>query len=63
MIDRRGPLGILKGEIAELERELATALAACPEKQRYEMESLRQRLDGLKSEAMRLYRPHGTAPR
>lgn len=51
MIDRKGPVGVLRAEIAELERELATALAACPVKQRGEMDALRSRLEARKRDA------------
>jgi hypothetical protein len=51
MTDRCSPTRVLKGAIAELEREFATALAACPQRQRFEVEALRARLERLKAEA------------
>ena len=56
MTDRKGPAGVLRAEIAELERELATALAACPFKQRAEMNALRSRLEARKRDALALPR-------
>jgi hypothetical protein len=52
MTDRKGPAGVLRAEIAELERELVTALAACPVKQRAEMDALRSRLEARKRDAL-----------
>lgn len=52
MTDRKGPAGVLRAEIAELERELATALAACPVKQHGEMHALRSRLEARKRDAL-----------
>jgi hypothetical protein len=55
----KAPRGVLRAEIAELERELATALAACPAKQRGEMNALRSRLEARKRDA--LARPRRSA--
>jgi hypothetical protein len=49
MIDRSDPARILRQEIAALEAEIASALAACPVRQRFEIEPLRARLEGLKT--------------
>ena len=51
MADRSSPATILGFEIAELERELAASLAACPPRQRFEVEALRARIDRLKAQA------------
>jgi hypothetical protein len=51
----------LRAEIAELERELATALAACPVKQRGEMNALRSRLEARKRDALMRTRRNTTA--
>jgi len=42
---------VLRDAIAELEAEFASALAACPARQRFEVEALRGRLERLKAEA------------
>ena len=51
MTDRTAPARILAPEIAELEAEIRAALAACPVRQRFEIEALRRRLERLKTEA------------
>ena len=52
MTDRSAPARILAPEIAELESEIRAALAACPPRQRFEVEALRRRLDRLKADAI-----------
>ena len=44
MTDRSAPAHVLSGYIAELEAELESALRACPERQRFEVEALRTRI-------------------
>ncbi len=51
MADRSSPATIIGSEIAELEVELVAALAACPARQRFEVEALRARLERLKAQA------------
>ncbi len=50
MIDRSEPAHVLGHEIAALEAEIQSALAACPRRQRFEIEPLRARLEALKAQ-------------
>jgi hypothetical protein len=50
MIDRSEPAHVLGYEIAALEAEIQSALAACPPRQRFEIEPLRARLEALKEQ-------------
>lgn len=50
MTDRSDPAYVLREAIAELELEMQIALAACPTRQRFEVEALRVRLERLKAE-------------
>jgi hypothetical protein len=56
MTDRSSPAVVLGSEIARLEIELAAALAACPRRQRFEIDPLRQRVERLKAEAALMLR-------
>ena len=49
MTDRTAPGHLLAAEIAAREAEIEAALAACPARQRFEVEGLRQRLERLKA--------------
>ena len=51
MTDRSDPARVLAPEIAELESEIRAAWAACPPRQRFEVEALRRRLERLKADA------------
>jgi hypothetical protein len=44
MTDRSAPAHALSGYVAELEAELESALQACPQRQRFEVEALRKRV-------------------
>jgi len=50
MIDRSEPAYVLGHEIAALEAEIQSAMAACPPRQRFEIEPLRARLEALKAQ-------------
>ena len=49
MTDRSTPAYAVNGYIAELEAELESALRACPERQRFEVEALRKRVAALRA--------------
>ena len=49
MADRSSPATILASTIKALEDQVRTALAACPQRQRFELDGLRQRLEQLKA--------------
>ena len=63
MTDRSAPAQVLAPEIAALENEIQAALAACPPRQRFEIEALRQRLARLKADAVGPPREHRERPR
>ena len=52
MADRSSPAVVLASTIKALEEEMRTALAACPARQRFEVEKLRERLERLKAAAV-----------
>jgi hypothetical protein len=52
MADRSSPAVVLASTIKALEEEVRTALAACPARQRFEVEKLRERLERLKAAAV-----------
>ena len=49
MTDRTAPAYLLRHEIAELEMEFQIAANACPSRQHFEVEALRERIEALKS--------------
>jgi hypothetical protein len=49
MADRSSSASILASTIRALEDQVRTALAACPARQRFELDRLRQRLEHLKA--------------
>jgi hypothetical protein len=52
MADGSSPAVVLASTIRALEEEMRTALAACPARQRFEVEKLRERLERLKAAAV-----------
>lgn len=49
MTDRTAPAHLLRHELAELEAEFQIAVNACPSRQRFEVEALRERIEALKT--------------
>ncbi len=51
MTNRSAPAYLLRHEIAELEVEFQIAANACPQRQHFEVEALRERIEALKTRA------------
>jgi hypothetical protein len=51
MSNRTAPAYLLRHEIAELEVEFQIAANACPQRQHFEVEALRERIEALKVRA------------
>ena len=59
MTDPSGPIRGFRGYIAALEAELASALRACPARQRFEVEALRKRIATLRGRTSQSVKSNG----